>query len=72
MKRYSLSFADSITHVPEYPYRTAKRSFGWDIVYQVWSNRASMLKSISMQDKGTSSSASKWKECYYDGASSTK
>jgi hypothetical protein len=51
MKRYKLSFADSIKHVPEHPERTAKRSSDWDIVYQVWPNRAAMLKTIELQGK---------------------
>ena len=62
MKRYKLSFADSIKHVPEHPERTAKRSSDWDIVYQVWPNRAAMLKTIEMQERGAPRSTN-WKAC---------
>jgi hypothetical protein len=54
MKRYSLSFADSIKHIPEHPERTAKRSgsgMNFDVYYQVWPNRAAMLKTIDIQGK---------------------
>ncbi len=54
MKQYSMSFADSITHKPEHPERTAKRSMSglnFDVVYQVWPNRASMLKTIDIQGR---------------------
>ena len=49
MKRYSLSFAQSIEHKPDYPDRTAKRTSGWDVAYQVWPSRGAMAKSIRMQ-----------------------
>lgn len=56
MKRYVLSWAASVSHVPEHPERTAKRtqSSGWDfdVTYQVWPNRKSLAKSIRMQEKG--------------------
>lgn len=51
MKRYTMSFADSIKHVPEYPERTAQRSFSWDVMFQVWPSRAAMLKTIEMQGR---------------------
>lgn len=51
MKKYILSFADSLKHTPEYPERTAKRSLSWDVEFQVWPNRAAMLKTIEMQSK---------------------
>ncbi len=55
MKRYTLSAADSFTHRPEHPERTARRNcrgvLNFDVMYQVWPNRAAMLKTISLQDK---------------------
>ena len=45
MKRYRLSFAESLKHVPEHPERTAKHSgsdMDMDVYYQVWPGRASM------------------------------
>jgi hypothetical protein len=55
MKKYSLSFADAMTHVPEYPDRTARRNqsgLNFDVIFQVWPNRAAMLKTIEMQGRG--------------------
>lgn len=55
MKRYTLSAADSFTHRPEYPERTAKRNnrgiLNFDVTYQVWPNRAAMLQTVSMQER---------------------
>lgn len=54
MKKYTLSFADSINHKPEHPERTARkngRGMNFDVTYQVWPNRAAMLKTIDMQDR---------------------
>jgi len=54
MKRYTMSFADSISHVPEHPERTAKkqgRGMNFDVTYQVWPNRAAMMKTIDMQER---------------------
>lgn len=51
LKTYTLSFANSIKHVPEHPERTAMKSLDWDIRYQVWPSRAAMLKTIDMQGK---------------------
>lgn len=52
MKRYTLSAADSFTHRPEHPERTARRNcrgvLNFDVMYQVWPNRAAMLKTISL------------------------
>ena len=66
MKTYRLSFADSIHHVPEHADRTAKRSsagtLDLDITYQVWPNRASMAKSIRMQQKREQRSTD-WRAC---------
>lgn len=55
MTRYKLSMADSVTHIPEHPNRTAYRpgrGMTFDYSYQVWPNRASMLKTIAMQEHG--------------------
>lgn len=57
MKRYRLSFADSLQHVPEHPDRTARKTndgLDMDITYQVWPNRASMARSVRMQERGAS------------------
>lgn len=65
MKRYSLSFAASITHVPTHPERTAQRpgqGMDMNVYYQVWPNRASMLKTCDMQ-ASASNSARNWKPC---------
>jgi hypothetical protein len=51
MKTYTLSFGASIDHKPEHPERTARKPQGWDVRYQVWPNRASMAKSIRMQQR---------------------
>jgi len=58
VKRYVLSFADSITHKPAAPDRTAKRNCGgdgslnFDVEYQVWPSRGAMLKTIELQARG--------------------
>ncbi|KKL82232.1 hypothetical protein LCGC14_1986760 [marine sediment metagenome] len=52
MNQYPVSFADSRTHVPDHPDRTARRAsgvFGLSFTYQVWSNRKAMAKTIRMQ-----------------------
>lgn len=54
MKTYRLSFAQSVSHVPEHPERTASRNMNgleFDVIYQVWPSRAAMLKTIQMQGK---------------------
>lgn len=54
MKRYVLSFADSVNHVPEHPERTAKRSgkgMNFDVTWQVWPSREAMLKTVQMQQR---------------------
>lgn len=51
MKRYTLSFADSIGHTPAHPDRTAYHHGEWDVHYQVWTSRAAMLKTIDMQGR---------------------
>lgn len=70
MKRYSLSFADSLKHVPEHPERTAYhtgRALDFDIHYQVWTSRAAMLKTIEMQEKGPPRSGG-WRACKVQAA----
>lgn len=56
MKNYTLSFAAALGHKPVHPERTAYRSVGrgafdGDKVYQVWTNRVAMARSIRMQEK---------------------
>lgn len=66
MKRYALSFADSLSHVPEHPERTARKSgtgMNFDVQYQVWTNRPAMLKSIEIQDRHLELGRSGWKAC---------
>lgn len=53
MKSYTMSFAASCEHKPEHPERTAKKVVGWDMLFQVWSNRPAMAKTIRMQQAGT-------------------
>jgi hypothetical protein len=61
-KQYILSFAASLSHKPEQPERTAKRTCGDDVMFQVWSNRAAMAKSIRMQ-QSRAGKAKDWKPC---------
>ena len=54
MKPYTMSFADAMTHVPVAPDRTARRNgsgLNFDVTFQVWPNRASMLKTIELQER---------------------
>jgi len=57
MKTYSVSFAAGIGHTPKHPERTARRNAGgdgsmnFDIIYREWPNRASMARSIRMQEQ---------------------
>lgn len=54
MKRYTMSFGQRINHQPEHPERTAYKSgsgLNFDITFQVWPNRASMAKTIRMQQQ---------------------
>lgn len=53
-KRVTMSFAASTTYRPPHPERTAKRDSGYDVTFQEWPNRASMAKSIRMQESGPS------------------
>jgi len=62
MKTYTLSFRDSIAHVPEHPERTARKPLSWDVRYQVWTSRAAMLKTIEMQGKRAPRSDD-WRAC---------
>lgn len=62
MKKYTLSFADSISHKPEHPDRTAMRSLQWDVLYNVWPARAAMARTIRMQQK-REHKASDWRAC---------
>jgi len=55
MKRYTLSGAQAFEHKPDYPERTARRNaagtLNFDVVFQVWPNRASMARTIRMQQR---------------------
>ena len=66
MRCYILSFADAIGHTPEHPERTAKRSsasgLNFDVTFQVWPNRASLAKSIRMQQR-RASRQDDWRPC---------
>lgn len=55
MKRYSLCFGRQLGYVHPHPERTAKKSGNGvfsDDIFQIWPNRASMAKSIRMQQSG--------------------
>jgi len=66
MKRYTMSAIEANTHRPAHPERTARRSAGtglnFDVVFQVWPNRKSLAKSIRMQQK-RESRWSDWRAC---------
>lgn len=65
MKHYTLSFADAMTHRPDAPERTARRSgsgLNFDVTFQVWPNRASMLKTIELQQRREPHSTD-WRAC---------
>lgn len=65
MKRYRLSFAAAMDHAPEHPERTARKSgsgIDFDVTFQVWPNRASLAKSIRMQQK-RENRADDWRAC---------
>lgn len=54
MKRYTMSFGQSLEHKPANPERTARKSgsgLNFDVTFQEWPNRASMARSIRMQQK---------------------
>jgi hypothetical protein len=67
MKTYRMSFADSLAHKPEHPERTAKRTCAWDVEFKVWPNRASLLKTIEMQEN-TRFTFKNWILCQKEGA----
>ena len=68
MKTYTMPWAQARDHAPEHPERTARRSAGgsgdlnFDIVFQVWPNRASMARTIRMQQK-RERQARDWSAC---------
>ena len=71
MTRYILSGAESFTHTPEHPERTASRpvafsGMNFDIIFQVWPNRAAMLKTVWMQQCGENF-AQAWRPCVKEG-----
>ena len=54
MKRYTMSACAANEHKPEHPERTGRknaRGFNFDVTFQVWPNRASLVKTIRMQEK---------------------
>ena len=54
MKRYRMSFGNSINHKPEHPERTARRSpFNThDVEFGVWSSEGAMKTTMTMQASG--------------------
>lgn len=65
MKRYTMSFADSTTHKPEHPERTARKSgtgLNFDVTYCVWPSRVPMARTIRMQQKRESCGGD-WRAC---------
>lgn len=65
VKRYRLSFAAAASHVPEHADRTARKSgtgMDFDETFQVWPNRASMARTIRMQQRGMPS-PQHWRAC---------
>lgn len=54
MKRYSLNLGQAIEYTHEHPERTAVKSGAGifaDNVYQVWTNRRAMARSVRMQQR---------------------
>jgi hypothetical protein len=54
MKTYRMSWAAAQEHKPDHPERTARREghcLDFDITFQVWPNRASMVRTIRMQQQ---------------------
>ena len=55
MKTYRLTYAASLAHAPEHPERTGYRAAGtgmeFDLIFRVWPNRASLLKTLELQSK---------------------
>jgi hypothetical protein len=65
MKRESMPFGRSIGYVPVHPDRTARsagRSYDSLVTFQTWPNRASMAKSIRMQ-QSRAPMADDWNAC---------
>lgn len=65
MKTQRMSFAASLTFKPANPERTASRPMAgmeMDVIYQEWPNRASMLKTIELQEKRASKQTD-WRAC---------
>lgn len=53
-KTYRLSFGQGLGYSHPHPERTAYRTAadGWDTLYQMWSNRKAMARTIRMQEQG--------------------
>jgi len=58
MKKYSLSFGQSLKYDHPHPERTAQKEMSVEqghivgkTMYQIWPNRASMAKTIRMQEQ---------------------
>ena len=66
MKKYTMSAAAAFSHVPEAPERTARREasghLNFDVIFQVWPNRASMARTIRMQQR-RESRPDDWRAC---------
>ena len=65
MKKYTMPFAAASEHKPEHPDRTARKSaeghLNFDVVFQVWPNRASLAKTVRIQQKAGASNT--WRPC---------
>ena len=71
MKTYSMSGAAANEHKPDHPERTARRNgsgMNFDVTFQVWPNRASMARSIRMQEKREHRNTD-WRACVALGLS---
>ena len=51
MKTISMSFGAATEYKPGHPERTARRNQGWDVIFQTWTNRAAMARTIRMQQQ---------------------
>ena len=63
MKRYSLCLGQQIDYQHPHPDRTAKRRGNGifdDDVFQVWTNRKAMARSIRMQERSDGPSYQHW------------
>lgn len=56
-----MSFGAAIDYRPPNPERTARRpaANGWDVVFQEWTNRAAMARSIRIQER--SGTRNRWR-----------